>query len=399
MNTIDYKLINDRNDLGIYPKRDIVLVEGSGATVTDNEGNQYIDCVAGHGVASVGHCNETVVEAVTRQARRLITCGGTFYNDTRTLLLDKLASITPPGLEKIFLCNSGTEANEAALKFARFSTKRTDFICAMKGFHGRTMGALSATFNPKYKKDFLPLVPGFHFVPYNNFPKLKAAVEANQGKIAGIMLEPVQGEGGVHIGDPEYFRAVRELCDNNDILLIIDEVQTGFCRTGRMFGFQHFGIEPDILCIAKAMAGGLPMGAVICSSKITPPKGNHGTTFGGNPLACAAALAAINFMEDHHLAREADEKGKYLLEALNKINSPRIRDIRGLGLLIGIELKEKVTPYLQALMEKGVLALPAGSTVLRLLPPLTITYNQLDTVIRTIGNVLHSTKAPPFSPT
>jgi acetylornithine/LysW-gamma-L-lysine aminotransferase len=250
------------------------------------------------------------------------------------------------------------------------------------------MGALSATFNPKYRQDFFPLVPGFCFVPFNNIDKLKEAVNE---KTAGIILEPVQGEGGMHIGKPDYFRRVRALCDQRDILLIIDEVQTGFCRTGKMFGTQHFDIQPDIMCVAKAMAGGLPMGAVLCSERIDVPKGKHGSTFGGNPPVCAAALAAVEFMKQHNLAGQAAEKGGYLLDRLNKIESPKMREVRGLGLMIGIELRERVTPYIRDLMNKGVLVLPAGTTVLRLLPPLTISYNQLDTVVESILEVLHST--------
>ncbi|MCP5103502.1 MAG: acetylornithine/succinylornithine family transaminase [bacterium] len=370
--------------MGFYPKRDLLIVRGKGARLVDDKGNEYIDCVAGHGVANVGHCNEQVIRAIARQSEQLITCPGTFYNDTRARLLEKLVGIAPGGLNRVFLCNSGTEAVEAAIKFARVSTGKPEFICAMKGFHGRTMGALSATFNPKYKKDFQPLVPGFHFVPFNNFAKLAEAVNENT---AGIILEPVQGEGGVHIGDADYFRRVRALCREKNILLIIDEVQTGFCRTGRMFGVEHFGIEPDILCVAKAMAGGLPMGAVLCGEHIRVPMGSHGSTFGGNPPACAAALAAIDFMIENNLAEQAAEKGNYLINQLKKIKSDKIRDVRGLGLMVGIELKEKVKPYISALMEEGVLALPAGSTVLRLLPPLTINYNELDIVVVKISEL------------
>jgi [amino-group carrier protein]-gamma-(L-lysyl/L-ornithyl)-L-glutamate aminotransferase len=372
----------DIYSMGLYPKRDIVLVSGKGAEVEDSAGNRYIDCVAGHGVASVGHCNEAVVKAVQQQAGRLITCPGTFYNDSRAHLLEKLINLLPENLNRVYLCNSGTEAIEAAIKFARYSTGKSEFVCAMKGFHGRTMGALSATFNPKYRKEFMPLVPGFSHVPFNNFKRLQEAVTDHT---AGIILEPIQGEGGVHIGDIEFFKQVRQLCDQKGILLILDEVQTGFGRTGRMFGFEHFGIEPDLLCLAKAMAGGVPIGAVVCSQKIQVPKGKHGSTFGGNPLACAAAIAAIDYMQENRLHIQAEEKGRYLIEKLQQIDSPIIRDVRGMGLMVGIELKTKVTPYIERLMKDGrVLTLPAGSTVLRLLPPLVITYEQLDIVVNSI---------------
>ncbi len=383
-----YMDIENNHEMGLYPKRDCVLVRGKGAVVFDDRGKVYIDCTSGHGVASIGHCSDEVIEAVISQAQRLITCSNTFYNDARSLLVEKLVRIAPAGLNRVFLCNSGAEAVEAAIKFARLTTGKTDFLCAAKSFHGRTLGALSATFNPKYREGFAPLVPGFHFVPYNKFIPLKTAVEEMQDRLAGIILEPVQGEGGVYPGDPEYFRQVRELCDEKGILLIIDEVQTGFCRTGRMFAVEHSGISPDILCLAKAMAGGLPVGAVLCSDQIRVSVGKHGTTFGGNPLVCAAASASIDFMIKSKLAEQSAEKGIYVLDRLKKIKSSKIRGIRGLGLMIGIELKEKVNPLISALMERGILVLPAGSTVLRLLPPLTIEYRQLDVVIAHISNLL-----------
>lgn len=369
----------------VYPKRDLVLVKGSGAKVWDDQGREFIDCVAGHGVASIGHANPSVVAAIQQQAQQLITCSGIFYNDTRARLLEKLISVTPKNLTRAFLCNSGTESLEAAIKFARFTTGKTEFVCAMRSFHGRTMGALSATFNPKYKKSFAPLVPGFQFAPFNNFEKLAAKVAENT---AAILLEVVQGEGGVNVGQAEFFAQVQTLCREKGILLIIDEVQSGFCRTGKFFAVEHFGIEPDLLCVAKALGGGFPVGGVICSEKIAAPLGKHGTTFGGNPLACAAALAAIDFMQEQNLAQQAAEKGKYLVEKLSEFDLPRVREIRGLGLMIGIELKEKVKPFLLALIDEGVLTLPAGSTVLRLLPPLTISSPELDFVIEKVVKVL-----------
>jgi len=382
----DYIEMENSFGMGVYPKRDVVLVSGKGAVVTDQRGRRYIDCVAGHGVANLGHGNQEVIRAIQTQAEQLVTCSGTFYNDTRSRWLERLIGIAPAELDRAFLCNSGTEAVEAALKFARFSTGKTEFVCAMKSFHGRTMGSLSATFNPRYRQEFMPLVPGFHFAPFNNVEKLEAKINENT---AAIILEPVQGEGGVNIGRQEYFQRVRQLCDERNILLIIDEVQTGFCRTGKMFGIEHFGIAPDMMCLAKAMAGGVPMGAVLCSEKIRVPVGRHGSTFGGNPLACAAALAAVDVMEKENLAHLAEKKGRYLLEKLKQINSPKIREVRGMGLMVGIELKEKVKPYIQQLLLEGILTLPAGSTVLRLLPPLTITYPQLDTVIGKIRSLLN----------
>lgn len=383
---IDYMAIQKQYEFDVYPKRDIVLVKGRGARVWDIEGKEYIDCSTGHGVANIGHCNDMVVQAISEQAQTLITCEGTYYNDKKALLLEKLISIAPSNLKRAFLCNSGTETIEAAIKFARYSTRKKNFICANRGFHGRTLGALSATFQPKYKEDFEPLVPGFKFAPFNIFEKLVAEVD---DQTAGIILEIVQGEGGVYIGSREYFQQIRQLCDETGILLIIDEVQTGFCRTGRMFACQHHDLQPDMLCVAKSMAGGFPMGAVLCSEKVEVPiGGKHGSTFGGNPLACAAAIAAIDFMIANRLDLQSVEKGNYFLEKLSSHQFPRVRDIRQLGLMIGIELKEKVTPYLIQLMELGVLALPAGQLVLRLLPPLTISFEEIDEVVEKITQAL-----------
>ncbi|MEJ2544888.1 MAG: acetylornithine/succinylornithine family transaminase [Calditrichaceae bacterium] len=382
---IDYQAIEDQYALPLFPKRGITLVKGKNAHLWDDKGNKYIDCMAGQGVVSIGHCNDKVAKAVAEQAQQLITCTGSFYSDQRAQLIKKLADITPNNLNKVFLCNSGAESVEAAIKFARLSTGKTELICAMRSFHGRTMGALSATFNPKYRNPFKPLIPGFNFVPYNNFEKLEEKVT---DKTAAIMLEVVQGEGGVHIGDAEFFKKVSQLCKEKNILFIVDEVQTGFCRTGKMFASEHFDLQPDILCLAKAMAGGLPIGAVLCSDKIQVSFGSHGTTFGGNPLVAAAANAAIDFMIEVNLADQAFDKGKYFAEKFSKIELEKVREIRQIGLMIGIELKEKVQPYITELQEKGVLAIPAGATVLRLLPPLTISKEDLDIVTEKIAEVI-----------
>ena len=371
--------------LEVYPKRDLTLVRGRGAEVWDDRGRRYLDCVAGIGVASIGHANPAVARAIADQARTLVTCPGIFYNDQRALLLEKLASIAPPGLTRAFLCNSGAEAVEAAFKFARVATGRTGIVSTMRGFHGRTMGALSATFRKDYREPFAPLVPGFSFVPFNDAEKMRAAVGEDT---AAVVLEPVQGEGGVRPAEAGYLRAVRALCDETGALLILDESQTGFCRTGRMFACERYGVEPDLLCLAKAIAGGVPMGAVLAGNRLPPLVGKHGTTFGGNPLACAAALAAIQFMEDERLADRAETLGARFSERFAAQRPARVRAVRQTGLMIGIELRERCRPYLTALMEKGVLALPAGATVIRLLPPLVITEAQLDEVIEALVAVL-----------
>jgi len=381
----NYKELIDTYEVAVYPKRDLVIVKGKEATVWDENGNEYIDCAAGIGVATIGHSNPAVVKALTEQAETLITNACVFYNDKRALFLEKLNEITPPNLTRSFLTNSGTEAMEAALKFTRISTGKTDFITTMRGFHGRTMGALSGTYKPEYREPFEPLVPGFSFVPYNNLEKMEAAITE---KTAGIILELIQGEGGINIAPQEYIEGVRALCDKHNIFMIVDEIQTGFCRTGKMFAIEHYGIEPDILTVAKGIAGGFPVGAAICSDKVNIPFGKHGTTFGGNPLASAAGLAAINFMLDNDLAEEARKKGDYFVNKLNIDELSKVREVRHKGLMIGIELKEKVQPYLQQLMEEGIIAMPAGKIVLRMLPPAVITYEQLDKVAEVLNRIL-----------
>ena len=371
---------------GLYTKRPIALVRGEGARVWDSDGHEYIDCVGGQGAGNLGHANPAVAEAIAAQARTLISCPEMFYNDKRAALMEKLVGLAPEGLQRVYLCNSGTEAVEAAIKFAWTATKRREVVAAMRGFHGRTLGALSATWEKKYREPFEPLVPGFRHIPYNDLAALDAAVT---GQTAAVILEVVQGEGGVRPGAPEFLRGAQRLCRERGALLIIDEVQTGFGRTGAMFACQHYGLQPDVLCLAKSIAGGLPMGAVLFGERVglLPPQ-IHGSTFGGNPLACAASLAALDYLEAHRLADRAAELGAWFLARLKQIRSPLIREVRGLGLMVGIELKQKVTPYLQALMAESVLALPAGLTVMRFLPPLVIAQEQLARVAEAVEAVL-----------
>ncbi|MCF8413037.1 MAG: acetylornithine/succinylornithine family transaminase [Melioribacteraceae bacterium] len=380
--TID---LQNQYEFDVYPKRDLVINRGKGAKVWDENGREFIDCIGGIAVASVGHANENVVKAISDQAAKLITCPGIFYNETKAKFLEKLISIAPHPLKRAFITNSGTEAVEAALKFARFSTGKTDFICAMKGFHGRTFGAMSATFKKEYREIYEPNVPGFSFVPFNNIEKLKDKVT---DKTAAIMLEVVQGEGGINIGEKEYLKEVNNFCKANGILLIVDEIQTGFGRTGKMFASEYYEIEPDMMTVAKAIAGGFPLGAVLCAESVQIPKGKHGSTFGGNPLACAAGLAAMDFITANDLPQKAKDSGEYFIAKLRDIKSDKIRDIRGLGLIIGIELKEKVQPYILKLMEENILTLPAGVTVLRLVPPLVITNEEIDLVVEKLSTVL-----------
>ncbi len=372
--------------LPLTPKRDLVLCSGSGSIVEDDSGKRYIDCIAGHGVASLGHANPIIRKALEEQSRRLMTCAAGFFSPVRAELLSEISRITPAGLDRSFLCNSGAESVEAAIKFARITTGRRNIVCARRSFHGRTMGALSATHNPKYHRGVQPLVPGFDFVSLNDVDALNEAVDEST---AAVLLEVIQGEGGVHLAEAEFLAVARTICDASGALLIFDEVQTGFCRTGRIFACEHSGVVPDILCVAKGMGAGMPIGATICNSRIIVPAGSHGSTFGGNPLACAAALATLREMHNLDLARQVASNGSWLLEELQKrLKSPLVREIRGLGLMIGIDLRQRARPYLDELMLRGVLVMTAGATVIRLLPPLVITRNELITVVDTIAETL-----------
>jgi len=367
----------------VYPKRNLTIVRGKGASLWDDQGKEYIDCAAGVGVANVGHGNPRVAAAIAEQAATLITCPSVFYNDVRGQLMQTLVELAPASLERVFFCNSGAEANEAALKFARHATGKHHFVCAMRGFHGRTMGALSATH--KYRDAYEPLIPGFKFVPYNKLDKLAAVVDE---ETAAVVLEIVQGEGGVRPATAEYLQGVRSLCTERGVLMIVDEVQTAFGRTGAMFACEHSQTEPDMMCLAKAMAGGVPMGAVLTASHVVPEVGMHGATFGGNPLAAAAALATIDVLRGDDLPARARAAGQRFRTRFEANMPTRVRELRQIGLMIGIELKEKSRPHLEALMQRGVLALPAGPTVIRLLPPLVISDEQIDTVVDHLHSVL-----------
>jgi acetylornithine/LysW-gamma-L-lysine aminotransferase len=382
----DVFALEERFGSGLYTKQQLVIVRGEGAKVWDADGRQYIDCVAGHGVANVGHRNPAVLRAIVAQADKLITCPNGFYSDQRALLLARLAQASPVPEARAFLCNSGAEAVESALKFVRLATGRKKIVAAKRGFHGRTFGALSATWRKEYRDPFEPLVPGFAFVSYNS---LEAMEEVVDEETAGVILEVVQGEGGVLPGDGEYLRGVSALCRERGALFIVDEVQTGFGRTGRMFACEHYDLHPDLMCLAKGIAGGLPMGAVVMGPRVGDlPRKSHGSTFGGNPLCCAAALATIDFIEAESLPARAAVLGARLKEGLESLPSPLIREVRGLGLMVGVELKSSAAPYLAGLAQRGVLALSAGRNVMRFLPPLVISEGEVDEVVKQAGAVL-----------
>jgi acetylornithine/LysW-gamma-L-lysine aminotransferase len=385
MNAQQITDIENKHTSGVYAKQSLTIVRGQGASLFDADGVEYLDCSSGHGVANLGHAHPKIAEALYKQANTLITLFESFPNDQRAMLMEKITALVP-GLDRVFFCNSGTEAVEAAMKFSRISTGRRNFVAAMRAFHGRTYGSLSATFNKKYREGFEPLLPGVSHVAYNNIEALEKAVNE---ETAAVMLEVVQGEGGVYPASAEYIQAARRICDERGALLIVDEIQTGFGRTGKMFAIQHFGVTPDLLTCAKSLAGGVPMGAVLIGDKVKNlVPGVHGSTFGGNPLSCAAANAALDVILGEDLPGQAALKGAYLVEKLKKIETPNIREVRGSGLMVGIEMKQKVTATIKALQEKKIIALNAGLTVIRLLPPLVITYEQIDHLVDVLSEVL-----------
>jgi len=390
MNYNDISTIESTYASGAVGRRPVALVRAKGARLWDSEGNEYIDCAAAQGWANVGHSHPAVTAAIQAQAETLVASQESSYNDVRARWMEELAAVLQPRLNwtgcQIHPSNSGTEANEAAIKLARQLTGRTGLVAAMKGFHGRTMGSLSLTWNKKYRQPFEPLVPDVTHVPYNNIEAMSEAVTDNT---AAVVIEIVQGEGGVYPGDTDYFQALRRLCTERGTLLVIDEIQTGVGRTGRWLACEHHGLSPDIVTLGKSIGGGLPMGVTAWRRELGKFKaGTHGSTFGGNPLACAASRAVLQIMAEERLPERSAELGNWLAADLRALPTDQIREVRGLGLMIGVELRGKVTPVLQQLMGRGVWALPAGLNVLRLLPPLVIEQADLNRVVAAIGDTL-----------
>ena len=368
---------------------DIVFTHGDGVNIYDADGNAYIDCLAGIAVASVGHNNARLVRAVAEQASRLIICTQAHGNDKRAEFYDKLFAFVPEwlGLQRVFMANSGSEINEAALKWARAATGRPRFVSAKRGFSGRTLGVLALTWEKKYRKPFEPLKYDNDFVAYNKVEELDEHVTE---ETAAVFLEPVQGEGGMYPADREFLTAARDITTERGALLIMDEVQSGVGRTGKFLATEHYGVRPDMVTLAKGLGGGVPIGALLMSDAVAlkMPKGGHGTTFGGNALASAAAVAVLDEIKERGLLEHAADVGAYFQDALRALDTHKIRTVRGLGLMIGVEMKEKVAPYIDALRAKGVLTINAGATVIRFVPPLIISKDEVDEVVRRFGEVL-----------
>ncbi len=384
---LEHIVASDSAQIPLYPKREIALVRGEGNYLFDSMGNRYLDAMSNYGVASLGHAHPEFTAAMVDQLGKLTTTHQSFYNDARSMFLDEIASIAPEGVGRSFLGNSGTEAIEAGLKFARTATGRSGIVAARRGYHGRTLGALTATADKKYRAPFEEILgQDVTHVAFNNLEALEGAVN---NETAAIVLEPVQGEGGIHPAELDYLQRARDLADTFGAVLFFDEVQSGF-RTGAPFYSAANGIKPDILATAKAIANGLPVGVTLATDAVADsvPAGAHGSTFGGNPLIARGGAETLRIMREQNLYENATNVGKYVIAEIEKLESSRIRSIRGTGLMFGIELKMKAGPVLKKLQERGVLALMAGSLVLRFLPPMTWTTKEADELVAALSDVL-----------
>jgi len=382
--------MNEDQYLGnLYQRFPVTIEKALGSHVWDTDNNEYIDCMGGYGVALVGHRNERVVNAIKSQIEKVITVHSSFYNKTREEFLQTLIGIAPAGLSQVHLNNSGAESVEAGIKFARKFTGRKGMV-AMKGsYHGKSMGALSLTFNPKYRESFKPLVEKVTFSPYGDIDALQTAVDKDT---AFVILEPIQGESGIHVPPDGFLQDVRKVCDENESLLVFDEIQSGLGRTGSMWASEHWETIPDIMCLAKGIAGGVPMGVTLVKPDILSvmKKGEHSSTFGGNPLACAAGTATLQALTQDGLIENAKNMGEKFLRGLNDLKSKHkiIREVRGKGLMIGVELKFEVKDILMEGIKKGLLLLYSGRNILRLLPPLVISDEDVTKSLQILDELL-----------
>jgi len=373
----------------LYQRFPVTIEKGQGSHVWDIDNKEYIDCMGGYGVALVGHRNERVVNAIKAQIGKILTVHSSFYNKTREEFLENLIKVAPKGLSQVHLNNSGSESVEAAIKFARkFSGKKG--MVAMKGsYHGKSMGALSLTFNPKYRKSFQPLVEKVSFSSYGDIDELRDTVDKDT---AFVILEPIQGESGIHVPPDSFLQDVRKLCDENKILLIFDEIQSGLGRTGSMWAADHWKTVPDIMCVAKGIAGGVPMGVTLVRPDILSAmkKGEHSSTFGGNPLSCAAGTATIQALTQDGLIENAKNLGQKLQHGLEELKSKHkiIREVRGKGLMIGVELRFEVKDILMEGIKNGILLLYSGRNILRFLPPLVISEEDVTKTLKILDELL-----------
>jgi acetylornithine/LysW-gamma-L-lysine aminotransferase len=373
----------------LYQRFPVNLARGKGARVWDTSGKEYIDCMGGYGVALVGHCNDRVVAAIKEQADTLITAHMSVYNDVRLRFMEKMSSIAPPGLTKMFFTNSGAESVEAALKFARKYSGRPGVIAMNGAYHGKTFGALSVTYNEKYRKSFMPLMEGVKFVPYSDPSKLEEAIDDTTG---AVILEPIQGETGIIVPPDDLIPKIREICNRRNLVLIFDEIQSGLGRTGRMWAGQNWNSTPDIMCLAKGIAGGIPMGLVTARPEIMDAMklGEHSSTFGGSPIACAAGSATIDALTEDRLVENAAKVGSKFKEGLLRLKERHkiVRDVRGLGLMLAVELRFEVKDVLFDGIRNGLLMLYSGRNIIRLLPPLVMDEMTVSRAVDIMDSVL-----------
>jgi len=384
--------LSDKYVMNTYNRYKIAIVKGKGAKVWDADGKEYLDFVAGIAVCSLGHSNEELINGIKEQLDKLMHISNLYYIEPQAHLA-KLIVEHSCG-DKVFFCNSGAEANEAAIKLARKYGKihggpeKYEIITALKSFHGRTLATLTATGQPKYQKNFEPLVPGFTYVPFNDVYALKEKVSE---KTCAILLEPIQGEGGVNPATKDFLKTARELCDKYNALLIFDEVQTGIGRTGKFLAYEHYDVEPDIFTLAKALGGGFPIGAMVankkCSNVFTP--GDHASTFGGNPLACSAGIAVINYIFKNNILQNVERVGNYFKEKFVKLQEkyPFIKEVRGIGLMLGMELEIEARPVVEKALNEGLLINAVGEKILRFVPPLIITEKEVDEAIEILDRI------------
>jgi acetylornithine/N-succinyldiaminopimelate aminotransferase len=391
MNSTLFMELEHEHVLQNYDRFPVVIETGMGAELFDVDGKKYIDMTSGIGVNSLGYNNEAVKKAITDQMNKVMHTSNIFYNPTNIELGKSITELT--GMSKVFFCNSGAEANEGAIKIARkygftnYDGKKNKIITLKDSFHGRTITTLAATGQDKYHKYFFPFTEGFVYVEMNNIEEMKAALDDS---VCAIMMEAVQGEGGIRPMSSEFAKAVETLCRETDTLLIFDEIQCGMGRTGELFAYEALGVKPDIVTCAKALGGGLPIGAILVNSKLESimGKGDHGSTFGGNPLASASAMVVLKTISDKAFLSSVQEKGNYIIEGLKKMNSDKIVEIRGKGLILGVEMTIEVKEIINKCILNGVLFLSAGKNVLRMLPPLIITYEQIDKVLEVLEEAL-----------
>jgi len=381
---------NEDDFLGhLYQRFPIVIDRGKGAKVWDDAGKEYIDCMAGYGVALVGHCNDRVVEAIKDQIEKLMVCHMSTYNTARSTMLKKLSKVVPSGLDKIFFSNSGAEAVETALKFSRKYSGKPGVISMNGGYHGKTFGALSVTSSEKYRRPFEPLLDHIKFVPYGNARKL---IDSIDDKTGTVILEPVQGESGIIVPPPGFIQEVREICSRHSLVLIFDEIQSGFGRTGKMWAAENWNTIPDVVCVAKGIAGGFPMGLTITRPEIMESMkiGEHSSTFAGNPLGCAAASASIDALVLDGLIQNSADTGHYFKDLLVQLKEKHkiVREVRGLGLMLALELRFDVRNILMDGISNGILMLYSGRNIIRLLPPLLIDRELVSTFVTTLDKLL-----------